>query len=630
MTARLMTAISVSISAACAVAPAAATAGFSSELVPVTDAVPTGNTQVSDVAIAPNGDALVAWSQGDATAVDAKVRRIHSDGTLGPILNVSDGSQPRSFTPKLAVTADGRTLVAWVQNISSGSPSGVRARWIEPDDTLGAPITVRNGGVNSDSGELAAAAMTNGTVMLAFHNFSSTMGPFRRVEARRVDAVGNVGAILAPTSGAGSLSVQVEAASGGAALLSWREGAQVAQAISAADGIGGLQGPYANSASGVTSADGNDHFHLLYREGSPGSLKYRPLSPSGASGTEQTIDANSPSAGYAIATNAANRSVALWTKTATPGQQDVNARIIEANGLPAASTSTTSVPTESLGSVVGGITGDGQVPLAWSQTSGGVTSLAGRVLSADGDTAPTTLSGTGNASSQRATVADSGLGVVAWAERLDPTDPNSNSRILLRQILPRPTCADATGQVIQGRPTRLDLACSGVQLEAPAIVAPPEHGTVAAPAADQSVVYTPEPGFDGTDSFTFTAVNRGGPGAVQRATIDVGADIVRPKIKRFKLTKKGKRKFKLRYSEPATAKILIERRACTGERKRCRKFERVGRLRARKLADKAKVPLKARIGGSRISAGSYRATAVASDAAKNRSKPRQLRFTVGD
>jgi hypothetical protein len=280
--------------------------------------------------------------------------------------------------------------------------------------------------------------------------------------------------------------------------------------------------------------------------------------------------------------------------------------------------------------VVGGITGDGQVPLVWSQTSGGVTSLAGRVLSADGDTAPTTLSGTGSASSQRATVADSGLGVVAWVERLDPTDPNSNSRILLRQILPRPTCADATGRVIQGRPTRLDLACSGVQLEAPAIVAPPEHGTVAAPAADQSVVYTPEPGFDGTDSFTFTAVNRGGPGAVQRATIDVGADTVRPKIKRFKLTKKGKRKFKLRYSEPATAKILIERRACAGERKRCRKFERVGKLRARKLADKAKVPLKARIGGSRIGAGSYRATAVASDAAKNRSKPRQLRFTVGD
>jgi hypothetical protein len=628
MTARLTTVISVSIAVICAVAPAAATAGFSSELVPVTAAVPPGNTQVSDVAMAPNGDALVAWSQGDATAVDAKVRRIHPDGTLGPILNVSDGSQPRSFTPKLAVTADGRTLVAWVQNISSGSPSGVRARWIEADDTLGAPITVRNGGVNSDSGELAAAPMTNGTVMLAFHNFSSTMGPFRRVEARRVDAAGNVGAILAPTSGAGSLSVQVEAASGGAALLSWREGGQLAQPISAADGIGGLQGPFASSASSVTSADGNDHFHLLYREGSPGSLRYRPLGPSGASGAEQTIDANSPSAGYALATNAANQSVAMWTKTSSPGQQDVNARIIGADGVPAATTSTTTVTTEVQGSVVGGITADGHVPLAWSQTTGGVTFLAGRVLSPGGDTAPTTLSGPGSASSPRATVAGSGLGVLAWSERLDPTDPNSNSRILLRQVLPPPTCADATRRVIQGRPTRLDLACSGIQLEAPAIVSPPEHGSVAAPAADQSVIYTPDPGFDGTDSFTFTAVNRGGPGAVQRATIDVGADTVRPKIKRFKLTKKGKRKFKLRYSEPATAKILIERRACAGQSKRCRKFKRIGKLRARKLAEQAKVPLKARIGGHRLGAGSYRATALATDAAKNRSKPKRLRFTV--
>lgn len=629
MTARPLIAVLAGALTAGAIVPAMAMAGFSSQLVPVTgNPLPAGNTVVSDVAMAPNGDALVTWTEGDATNVVAKLRRIHPDGTLGPILTVSDGSQPRALSPKLAVTANGRALVAWIQNVSSAGASSVRARWVEPDDSLGAPITVRNGGVASNSGELAAAPMTDGTVIVAFHNFTSSPGPFRRVEARRIDQAGVVGALIFPASGAGSLSVQVEPATGGAALFSWREGGQLVQPVDAADVPGALQGPYANSASGVTSTDGSDHFHLLYREGSPGSLRYRALSASGTSGPEQTIDPASSAAGYAIATNSANRSVALWTKTPTAGQQEIKARIIEADGTPAPSTSTTTVQSEFSGSVAGGITADGDVPIAWSQTSAGVTSIFGRVLSAAENSAPVRLSSTGSALSQRAVVADSGLGVAAWAEILDPSDAASGSRIYLRQILPPPTCTDVTGQVVQGRPTQLDLGCTGIQLEAPAIVDPPAHGTLSAPVG-QSVTYAPEPGFDGADSFTFTGVSRGGPGAVHRATIRVGADTVKPKIKRFKLTRKGKRKFKLRYSEPATAKILVERRrACPPQGKRCRRFERIGKLRTRGVARKAKVRLKARIGGRRIDAGSYRATAVATDPAGNRSKPKRLRFGV--
>ena len=98
---------------------APAEAGFSSQLVPISSPAAGGNTVVSDVAAAPSGDALVAWSEGD-TSVLAKVRRIRPDGSLGPELTVSDGSQ-RAFDPQIAIAADGRALIAWVESISVGS-----------------------------------------------------------------------------------------------------------------------------------------------------------------------------------------------------------------------------------------------------------------------------------------------------------------------------------------------------------------------------------------------------------------------------------------------------------------------------------------------------------------------------
>ena len=187
---------------------------------------------------------------------------------------------------------------------------------------------------------------------------------------------------------------------------------------------------------------------------------------------------------------------------------------------------------------------------------------------------------------------------------------------------------------MQGQATRIDLACIGLQLEAPTIVDPPAHGTLGAPdGATQSVIYTPTPGFDGADSFTFAGANRGGAGATQTARLTVGKDTVKPQIERFKITtkrvqfagrsaasKRRKPAFKLRYSEPATAKIVIERR--DGKRKR------IGKLKAKTAALSAKVLLKRRIGKRRLQPGTYRASAVAKDLAGNSSKAKQLRFTV--
>lgn len=169
------------------------------------------------------------------------------------------------------------------------------------------------------------------------------------------------------------------------------------------------------------------------------------------------------------------------------------------------------------------------------------------------------------------------------------------------------------------------------------------HGTLSAPeAATQSVVYKPRPGYAGADSFQFRGANPGGAGTTRTATLKVGKDTIRPRLKRFVISSSRvsvsgasasrKTNFKLRYSETATATITIERRRdcahAKGGGKRCRRFRKLGTLRARRAALSAKVPLRRRIGGKRLSPGRYRARAVARDLAGNRSKPRRLGFTV--
>ncbi len=164
-------------------------------------------------------------------------------------------------------------------------------------------------------------------------------------------------------------------------------------------------------------------------------------------------------------------------------------------------------------------------------------------------------------------------------------------------------------------------------------------------AATQSVLYTPQPGFAGDESFLFRGTNRGGPGGVQTARLTVGKDTVKPRVKRFTISRRrvlasawasakgrGKTTFRLSYSETATATVAVERgRRCggvAGVSRRCRRFKKLGTLRAGRPGLSAKLKLPKRVGGKRLRPGRYRATAIATDPAGNRSRPKRLTFSV--
>jgi Tol biopolymer transport system component len=91
---------------------------------------------------------------------------------------------------------------------------------------------------------------------------------------------------------------------------------------------------------------------------------------------------------------------------------------------------------------------------------------------------------------------------------------------------PSPTCSDTTGDVLANAQVTVLLPCSDVDLETLTleIVTQPAHGTLG--PIDQTgndVVYTPEPGFVGEDTFTFRADDGTSKSAPATATIDVRA-----------------------------------------------------------------------------------------------------------
>lgn len=607
-----------------------AQAGFSSNLVPVSAPADSGNTTLSSVAIAPNGDALVAWSEGGISPLVAKVRRVRADGTLGPELTVSDTTK-RGQSPVVAFGPDGRAIVTWLEDTTFGQPHFAMARWIAPDDTLGPPVQVRSGSAASDPVQLAAAVNDDGSAIIAWHNQTSTPGPFRKVEARRVDANSTVGGLILPASAAGSQNAQVVPTGGATALLVWSEtGGVVAVPVNAADALGTQQVPAPGSiAFPATAFDRAGHIGLVYRkmDGGTQSVQFRSLTAAGIGGSEQVLQA----AGVNITNpdidmNAGGRSLVSWSERPTPTTGVVAARYVGASGTPEPTTFTTPVAADA-GLTAAGIGGSGDGALAWAQSVGGEpTEDFGRTISGGVISDGTKLSGASlGAGIPQVEMADNDVGVAAWSEVVSDS-PSQKKQIFVRQILPPPTCSDATGEVVQGKPAEVALSCSGVQLGEPRIVSPPAHGTLSEPQGGR-VTYTPEPRFKGTDSFTFGGTNPGGSGATHTATITVGKDTVKPKIKRFKISPteisgKGKAAFALRYSEAAKAKIKIERRTgCSG--KGCKRFAKVGTRKAKgfKVEDKLALKLK-------LDSGTYRATATATDPAGNRSKRKRLSFSV--
>src|SRR5262249_11480170 len=91
----------------------------------------------------------------------------------------------------------------------------------------------------------------------------------------------------------------------------------------------------------------------------------------------------------------------------------------------------------------------------------------------------------------------------------------------------RPACADPTATAVVGQPVRIPFSafgCSDVD-GGNLLIHPSDgtHGTVESNFATLEVVYTPEPGFAGTDEFEFYASDGVLQSAAKKMRVTVGA-----------------------------------------------------------------------------------------------------------
>src|SRR5262249_50275212 len=161
-------------------------------------------------------------------------------------------------------------------------PQSVKARWIEPDDSMTKTLTLKVGDTTtSEPFELDAAATADDGAIVAWHNGKAT--PFRKIEAAYVTSDSLLSEPVLPTSGAGSIHAQAAPTSSGGSLMAWREGTSIrAQAFSPTGVPGSLQTPAPVLADPFLATDGHDHFQLVYKVGSvSSSLAYQALSADG-------------------------------------------------------------------------------------------------------------------------------------------------------------------------------------------------------------------------------------------------------------------------------------------------------------------------------------------------------------
>jgi hypothetical protein len=106
----------------------------------------------------------------------------------------------------------------------------------------------------------------------------------------------------------------------------------------------------------------------------------------------------------------------------------------------------------------------------------------------------------------------------------NPREIQGKTDIGAYELVPAPGCAPSMVLATYGKPLSITLHCTdfaGAPLTY-AIATNPAHGTVTAPSATGSVVYTPARGFSGTDQFTFDASSTHGTSATATEAVDVG------------------------------------------------------------------------------------------------------------
>lgn len=245
-----------------------------------------GDVRAPQVVVSPDGSALVVWHRVvDPHSIPLEARRIRANGTLGPMLTLSEDGD-RALRTGFTVDSAGNTTAAWVDQVNDSSV--LKVRQIAANDHLG-PVHTLTKTLDGRVLEAAPAVGPDGKPFVVYDQFG-------RIKMQRLSADGDplpgVTQLSDDDDTAASLSAQADAA--GVVHVSW-----------------GLLDPV------------------------PQQVFVRTVDPDGMLGTTQTV-APERSAGADLAVNSGGAASLAWQDTPR-GQQDpqsVQASTILPGGQP--------------------------------------------------------------------------------------------------------------------------------------------------------------------------------------------------------------------------------------------------------------------------------------------------------
>ncbi|MGN6216571.1 MAG: glycosyl hydrolase [Solirubrobacterales bacterium] len=379
----------------------------------------------SDVAVAADGTSTVVWS-GRQAGGEFRVfaRRIAPDGTPGPIQQLSASGED-ALTPQVAVAPDGTAVVAWTR--SDGSNFLVQARRIAPDGTP-EESTKNLSTTGHDSFEPQVAVAPDGTATVVWKRFD---GFHYLIQERRIagDGTREASSHTLSESKQDAVEPQVGVAADGTATVAWSryDGAEsvVQTRQIAPDGE-----PEATtetlSASGesaiqprlTTAPDGTATVVWNRFDGSNWIVQAQRLSPAGLpEGAPEDLSAAGRSAAEPqLALDSAGAATVVWDRF-DGSSFVVQARRLEPEGGPAGPAVDLSASGRDAAEPAVAIAPDGAATVLWSRFDGSSFIVQRRDLNPDGSLSATeSLSAAGRSASYPALAWGSdGTLAMAWS-----------------------------------------------------------------------------------------------------------------------------------------------------------------------------------------------------------------------
>jgi hypothetical protein len=601
-----------------------AQAGFA----PANDLIATGPfPEASGIATDPRGNSLVVWAEPTTTLGPPYVPRarwLSATGQLGPVIDLALGGT--GFEPKVAMAPSGRAFVAWRVAGENGPPVGAAGRWVEPDGTVDPLRTFAPPAEGElDVAELDVVVDPAGVATVGMRNQAQFMK--EELAMQRVQPDSSVGPLVREV-GIGIVEMQMAALPNGSTIGVWRDiGIEEAVLTKDLEVVPTAKLASTSSVFGPGIAvDSLGNGLVAWRQGNapPFSVRGRLLDRAGAPlGSELIVEGDAPGnlgTPLNVAADSANDFLVAWSRQEGSNNSLARARTVSSSGA-----FTGPVQTLSAGGAVAEfprpfLSDRGAGAVVWDRYSEMTSTTQGRTI--DGAGAPTAGSLDLFSSTSNFVLA-SGVPAIGFAA-FEIGSPSTSGAIVVRRFMEPPTCADSSATVKQGRPITVHLDCSGLAMNGVQVLSGTGHGSLGTPdAATLTVRYRPRPGFAGTDGFTFTAGNDGGSSNSAGVSIKVRKDTVRPRIKRLRLVRRKRRlRFLVRVSEPARVRIAVDRRG------RKRKRIVLGRVKSRKAKRNLTIPVRGRLAKRLLAGGRFRATAIATDLARNKSRPSRLRFKL--